>query len=236
MYGIEWCAVKTRLVLADPVWRPAVFPGAVATKHLVSRGRGLVAPAAGNTPTMDDGLGLGDRDWLEVSGRVAAELAADLRGEAFEVYLAEAARTRVMDRRPTGSEGPTEIQVTLRCGHVVAGAIDDADPVSDALTVVATGGRRLLIPVGAAVTLTGLPRRLRDEGGPTVTASIGSRLRMAAADAPVRVLLRTGGWIAGDVAFVGADHVDLVSAGRVVTVPFSSVDAWHLAAPDASVG
>jgi hypothetical protein len=179
---------------------------------------GLPFPDTGNTAAV-----ISDDPWLEAAAGLRAELDSEARDEAYEVFLAEAARGRLVDR-----SGPATVLV--RCGVVFEGVIGPAgdEAVADHLLLVETDGRALLVPARAIVTLTRSRPGLRPDG-PASPRSIGSWLRQAAlADQRVRALTGVGRWAAGRVAVVGADHVDLGEAGRTTTVAFGAVDAWSL--------
>lgn len=154
---------------------------------------------------------------------VEAESAAELAAEAVEVYVAEAARCRLPDRRGAA-------RVTLRCGVVLAGALEpDASPDA-CLSLVSDTGATVLVPVTAVLTVTGSRAALRDEG-PTGHRSLTSCLREAwQSGTRVRVLVGSGTWIGGVIRLVGADHVEIDTDGAdaAVVLPLAAVEAWVL--------
>jgi hypothetical protein len=170
----------------------------------------------GNTEAMQDGEGV----WLEAAAGIQSGLDADLRAEAFEVYVAEAARMRMQDRVGT-------VRLSLRCGHAIEGEITGDDAIGAHLRLRDDSGRHLVVPVGSITRMSGSRPGPRIEGGDrTVTSWL--RERWAVGDL-LRLLTRDGTWIVGALTHVGADHVDVVVGGETTTVPLEAVDAWSLA-------
>lgn len=168
--------------------------------------------------------------WHEAAASVQSELDKDLRAEAYELFRAETARTRLGDRFPASG---TRTRVTVRNGQVLTGFPAAAEHrVDGVVALVDAPGRVVLIPYGAVVSAEGLQPTLRLEDGPVDGWSVSARLRDAAdMDEVVAVLLVTGARVAGAVVRVGADHVDLSrGSADVVTVAFAAVDAWYLIA------
>ena len=181
-------------------------------------------PQYGHTPVVarDDDM------WLDAAAGVQSDVDADLRAEAFEVFVAEAARSRLVDR--TG-----DISVRVRSGSALRGRAFEAGFVArvDGHLVLITADRRaMLVPVGAVVTLTGASGSLRDEGAPA--RSLASVLRDCwhAGDV-VRVLCADGRWLSGRLTVVAADHADLAGADGATTVAYAGAEAWELPAPPA---
>lgn len=142
------------------------------------------------------------------------------RDGAAEVLAAEAARSRLGDRA-----GPA--RVWLRCGQVLSGVLGGAPPAEDAL-LLRTDLGEIVVPEHALVCVIGGRPGLRDEDGRPPRLS--QLLREAwTAGGSVRVLVRDGGWVAGPVAWVGADHAVLDGA-EPIAVPFAAADAWVLPA------
>jgi hypothetical protein len=161
-----------------------------------------------------------ERLWLEAAASVQSELDAEVRDEAFDVFVAEAGRCRLVDR-----DG--RIRVNLRCGQAIVGVVAPGAWPDSTLAVRVESGDLMLICEQAVVTMTGTTPRLRIEAG--LSTSLGSTLREVwGAGHPVRLLLTDGRLLGGTLLFVGADHVDLRSPDGAVTVPFSAVDAWNL--------
>lgn len=160
-----------------------------------------------------------------------ADVDKDLRAEAYDLFRAESARTRLCDR--PGQPG-SRLRVVVRSGTAISGIpADDADRVEGMLGLIDDAGRLVLIPTYAVVTASGLAPALRaEQPEPSFGWTIAARLRQAAdmGDA-VAALLQTGLRVGGGVDRVGADHVDLDrgSAGLLI-VPFAAADAWYLAA------
>lgn len=163
-----------------------------------------------------------DEMWLEAAAMVAADVDADLRREAVEVYAAEAARTRIEDLGGA-------MRVRVRCGHVLAGVADPREPIAEHLVLAASGaGARdhvaLVVPTWAVIAVDGSAVALRDEADGPRPRSIGSWLRERWHEGDVlRILDRSGTMHIGPLSMVGADHVRLAS-GRCIAL--RAVDAW----------
>ncbi len=69
--------------------------------------RGLPGPSRGHT-----GIMYPDDPWLEAAASLQMELDVQVRDEAYEVYVAESARGRMVDR-------VGEVTLLLRCGQVM---------------------------------------------------------------------------------------------------------------------
>lgn len=159
-----------------------------------------------------------DAVWLEALARVRSDEDVETRLEAREVFLAEAARCRLVDRLG-------RVRVQVRGGHQVEGALTRDPRVADHLVI--EGRCWSLVPVGAVVVLAGSRPGLRPEP-PEGERSVGSVLRdMWVVGASLRALCSDGGTHVGSLAFVGADHVDLRTAAGVLSLPFASVAAWQ---------
>lgn len=164
----------------------------------------------------------GDGLWLEAAAGVQSSLDADLRDEAYEVFVAEAARSRLVDRA-----GPA--RVSLRSGVVLDGELvpHSDDAVDGHLVLVGADGRTHLIRVSAVVSLTGSRPSLRSEGD-RVPRSFTSWLRETwSGDEAIRVLDGSGSWAAGRLGFVGADHVELARGESRTVIPLASIEAWQ---------
>lgn len=169
--------------------------------------------------------------WHEAAASVQADVDKDLRAEAYDLFRAETARTRLCDRPAAPG---SRMRIVVRSGTAIAGVrADDDHAIEGTLALIDDAGRLVLIPTYAVVTVSGLAPGLRAELPESTCAwTIAARLREAAEiGEAVAVLLQTGLRVAGGVDRVGADHVDLDrgSAG-LLGVPFAAVDAWYLAA------
>lgn len=150
-----------------------------------------------------------------------SESARQVREDAFEFFVAEAARIRLVDRRGVA-------RVIVRSGAVVTGELSPHD-VGDCLEMVDSSGHGLLVPVAAVSSIRGSRAALRDEAGPTRPRSLASRLRECwSAGGRLRVLLHTGEWTEGVITLVAADHVELVIADETCVVPYSAVEVWDV--------
>ncbi|MEI6362768.1 MAG: hypothetical protein WCP95_11595 [Actinomycetes bacterium] len=163
-----------------------------------------------------------DGVWLEAAA--AAQEAADteLRLDAFEVYQAEAARSRLTDRIGWAT-------VTLHCGTVLVGEVGrgQSPAPEGTLLVRRSDSSVIVVPVSAVAGVVGSSAGLRDEG--ELPVSLASVLRECwATRASVRLLLPEGQWTAGTIVFVGADHVELHREDENVAIPYAAVQAWNL--------
>jgi hypothetical protein len=160
--------------------------------------------------------------WLEAAAGIQAEIDEELRADAREVFVAEAARTRLSDRGG-------RVRIATRSGGVLVGRLMAPLGPEGTLSLLQSDGRVLNVACPAIVLVTGVASGLRDESGPS-TMTLGAYLRECwAVDDDLRVLASDGRWFTGTVVFVGADHCDLDCAGEVVTVPFTAMEAWQIA-------
>jgi len=162
-----------------------------------------------------------DRLWHDAAAVVEADLQDDAVAEAFEVYRAEIARSRLVDR-------VGEVEVTLTGGVDLRGRLMDDEPVADCLVLRAPEGVRWIIPVAAVRVLYGGASGLRPETEQT-PETLTSVLRRAEGST-LELRLRDGQrWHASLVA-VAADHAVLlcIRSQQQVLVPFTSVEAWGL--------
>jgi hypothetical protein len=165
--------------------------------------------------------------WFEAIAGLQADVDAELRDDAYEVFVAEAARGRVVDRVGTA-------RVVLRSGASVDGTlVTDAESRIEDHLVLHANGREVLVPLTAVVTIIGSQPGLRPDRVPdqdrAVVPRITRRLRESwQSGERVRVLTRTGDWISGVIVHVGADHADVDDDGTTITVLLRSVDAWEL--------
>jgi hypothetical protein len=166
-------------------------------------------------------MGMHDADRLlsDAAALVQAEHDADLRSDAREVFLAEAARCRLADRQGRG-------QVLLRCGVRLDGEWCPHERIVGCVTLLGPDGRRQLVAEEAIVLVTGTRSALRVEATGR-EATLGRWLREAWDDGDIlRALDASGGWHAGPVAFVGADHVAIETDMGAVVLPTGTVQAW----------
>lgn len=162
-----------------------------------------------------------ERVWLEAAAAVEGELRAEVLDEAYEVYVAEAARTRVVDR-----DGAAHVR--LRSGAAVDGVLVHDDPIAGHLSLRLPTGERAVVPVTGLVAMRGTRRRLRPESTGEDSRSLASWLRDCwSSGARLRVRTADAGTWSGILTDVGADHVGLRdAAGEDWVLPVSSVEAW----------
>jgi hypothetical protein len=161
---------------------------------------------------------MSDALWQDVASQVASDVMGASRDEAVELYLAEAARLRVID-------GTGPCRVVLRCGVTIEGVANPpgSERLRDHLCVRESSGRDGWIPSTAIVRLHGA-LAVGEDGA--ASRSLGSwlRERWAGGDI-VRLLDRQGCWTTGAVDQVGADGLCLAAGGSRVVIPFASIDA-----------
>jgi hypothetical protein len=164
-----------------------------------------------------------DRDgvWLEAGAAAQAAADTELRLDAFEVYQAEAARSRLADRIGWAT-------VALRCGTVLVGDLGGSSAhAPDGMLVLRRSDKAVLVvPVWAIVDISGSSAGLRDETARPL--SFSALLRDCWTEQAQVRLLRDGHWVGGTIVFVGSDHVELHQVDGTVAIPFASVQAWDL--------
>ena len=159
------------------------------------------------------------------TGRMSPEDPTSLRADAYDLFMAEAARVRLLERAG-------QARVILRSGVVLSGQLRTADDESvlGLLDLLTDDGRRLRVSSDAVTALVGASAALRDESGTRRATTLTTRLRETwAAGSRIRTLLRDAGWIEGVIVLVAADHVELLADGERWVIPFGAVDAWDLA-------
>lgn len=153
-----------------------------------------------------------------------ADADAEVREDAFELFMAEAARMRLTERAG-------DARVALRSGAVLTGELSapGADAVGRHLHLVDSAGRSVLVSVDAVTAIIGASAALREESTGHLARSLASRLRECwAAGSRLRVLLCDGRWIEGGIVLVASDHLELIVGGDRWVVPFAASEAWDL--------
>lgn len=148
-----------------------------------------------------------ERLFDDLEARWGEEERAASRAEIADRTRRELATVTLVSRL-AGQEGPVEL--LLPGGRRLCAPVGD---LGDGFVVLTEGTRRWLVPLGAIVQVTGLPRR---SAGPRVVTRVrrfglGAALRAIARDrAGVVVDDRAGRQLTGSIDAVGADHVDIV--------------------------
>ena len=170
----------------------------------------------------------------DLEAQAAAADAQELAAEVADRSRREVARLRLADR----ARAAIGVVVTVGVGPAgtLAGRLRRVGP--DWWLLVADGGSELLIPVGAAQWVSGLPAAATDPDAVSVVEGrlgLGYVLRIVARDrSSLTVVLRDGGSVAGTIDRVGADFVDVAEhapgearrAGAVRsarTIPFDAI-------------
>lgn len=157
----------------------------------------------------------------DLESRLAAGLAAAERDAAWEYAEAERSQLGLGDRL-RGAQGAA-IRLVTRGGQRFSGVVAQ---VGADYILLEEGRRTWLIPLAALAHLR-VPPRAR-EGGGGVAAKLGLAHALRAlrrAGQSVRVVVATGEVVAGDLVWVGRDHVDVATRVDVVTVAFAAIDA-----------
>ena len=179
--------------------------------HPSPRGRGLAAAREGHTGAMQRRRG---ELWLEAAAGLQTDLDAEVRADAYEVFLAEAARDASAGPARPGAAGAAlrpdlSWATSWRPVEVGGGA--------DCIALRQAGGRACWCPRSRrSLTMTGgrpaLQARSRPASRPI--AVVAAARGVAARRRRCGVLLRDGRWITGPIAHVGADHVELGDVAR----------------------
>ena len=183
-----------------------------------------------------DGGGLMRWDDLfrDLEAQLAAAQAAELDAEVADRVRREAALLGLLDRVRAAVGHPVVVRV------LGAGPVDGvlADVGSQWLLVAETGGREVLVPMAAVVSLGGLRAWSEAPGSAGqvfARLGLGSALRGIARDRlPVQVWLTDASVVSGTVDRVGADFVEVSEhgpgearrrdeVGSVRTVPFTAL-------------
>ena len=97
-----------------------------------------------------------ERLWWEADAALSAAAKDEVLDEAYEIYVAEAARSRMVDLCGKGT-------IRLRCGRDVTGTLGALPPVDGHLVVADESAGTSLIPLRAVVSMTGTFTHLRNE-------------------------------------------------------------------------
>ena len=146
--------------------------------------------------------------FADLEAQFEAAEAADLELEVRDRTRREASLIRTVDRLRAARGA--EVTAVLPGAGPVAGLLRDAG--EDWLLLEQPGGREVLVPLAAVLSLTGLGRRTSGEQEGEVARRLDLRwaLRgLARSRAPVQVVLVDGAVLTGTLDRVGADHVDL---------------------------
>ncbi len=164
-----------------------------------------------------------ERTWQDAAAVVEGELQVEAVEEAYEVYVAEAARTRLTDR-----EGPGLLR--LSTGSVIEGEVVVDDPIHDHLQVRLATGDIAVVPLTALICLRGTRPSLRREAREE-TRTLTSWLRSCwLAGVRMRAVTVDGLAWSGTISHVAADHVALVDdADDCWLIGLASVEHWLVA-------
>ena len=165
-----------------------------------------------------------ERLWRDAEAIVQCDVDAQAREEAYEVFVAESARMRLVDR-----VGPVDLWLT--CGAIVHGTLEDGFPIAEHLALRGHVGDEIVVPCSAVVMLRGSVAALRPEDAPKMRErTVASWLRALWAEGAVlRILLSDGQHRSGALGRVAADHVELIGTdeSEPFVIPFSSVQMWR---------
>lgn len=180
---------------------------------------GLEVVRSGKPAVMD-----AERLWRDAEAIVQRDVDAQAREEAFEVFVAESARMRLVDR--SGA-----VSLWLTCGAIVHGTLEDGFPIAEHLVLRGHVGDEIVVPSSAVVMLRGSLGALRPEDIPRMRErTVASWLRALWVEgAIIRILLSDGQRHSGTLGRVAADHVELIGTDESerFVIPFSSVQMWR---------
>lgn len=218
LYDITWIDVKALSVPVDNASR-RLFP----TPRYPKPVRGLVRPSVGNPSTMDP-----DRLWGEAMAAVQRDLDGDAMEEAHEVYVAEAGRIRLRDRRGAA-------RMRLRGGREVMAVLAEDQGITDWLLAVDEGGATLAVSERAIVWMLGSSCGLRAERDDAARSPVPSERSLSSwlrdvwrEGLLIRAGLVDGEQVTGTLTLVGADHVEVQTPDGSMTLPFAAVDLWSV--------
>ncbi|MDO8108598.1 hypothetical protein Q6348_15475 [Isoptericola sp. b441] len=147
-----------------------------------------------------------DALFADLEARLDAAAVADRVDEIAERTRVERATVGVVDRLRAQSG---QVDVLLRDGSSVSGAVSDAGPT---WFLLADGPREHLVPTAAAVAVGGLTDRVEPSAGAVLSRlGLGHVLRGLAQDRTVVRVRAAGLVLVGRVDAVGSDHVDLAA-------------------------
>lgn len=175
---------------------------------------------------MDEEFGDVERVWADAVAVVEADRDAGSVDEAHEVYLAEAGRTRLRDRRG-------RVRLALRSGGRVEGELCSPQEIIGCLLVAGEDGATHAVAESSVIWMAGSEVALRAEEGPAQARarerSLASWLREAWVEgAPVRLLTSSGEQVVVTITFVGADHVEGARGAERLVLPVTSVEVWTI--------
>jgi len=161
----------------------------------------------------------------DLAAGLDAELAADRQAELADRIRAEYGRLRLIDRLRPSLENPAGIRLGVTGHAAVGGSLQGLG--IDWLLVVDELGVQRLVSLGAVTWIRGLPGGAAEPGwegrvGAGLTLRIVLR-RLVRDLSAVTVALVSGVVVAGRLARVGADHVDLTAG---LSREPSSVETW----------
>ena len=166
-----------------------------------------------------------DRLFEDLSARWSEQERSQFAAEVADRWARDVAEIG-LERRLLGSEG--EVGLQLGDGGWTSGRVLDAGPGWVLLT--GSAGLQQLVPLAAVSAVRGLGPGSAPAPGPVAARRTLVLALRALADARLRVLVRTRtAVVRGDVARVGADHVDVrpdegpQRGGVVLTVPFGAL-------------
>lgn len=154
-----------------------------------------------------------DSAWWEPLALIRQEVATEAKDEAWALLEVERSRTRLVDRITPGA------RLTLRSGScLIVGSL--ADVLVDAI-VIDVSGRHHLVPAAAVRTAVGLATRLAPDSPQRRTPMSWLRAQVGE---PGLVHLVDGDCLRGEIAGVGADHIDLLLGDGLVSVAYAAID------------
>ncbi|MCF8526705.1 MAG: hypothetical protein K9G24_01485 [Candidatus Nanopelagicales bacterium] len=174
-----------------------------------------------------------ERLWWEADAALSAAAGDEVLDEAYEIYVAEAARSRMVDLCGEGT-------IRLRCGRDVTGTLGALPPVEGHLVVADASAATSLVPLRAVVSMTGTFAHLRNELAHDTAHHREQRLTGWLRDAwgtgvLIEILTCDSEVRRGRLAWVGADAVVVESpdpargdASLEVVIAHDAVERWSI--------
>lgn len=174
-----------------------------------------------------------DRIFEDLEGQFAHHQQEEVRAVSEDLTRAEQAQLTLADRLRGAME--RRLTVHLGAGQRLSGTVQDVGPQWVELAAEG-GGRRTVVPLSAVSMVEGLPVRARPaEDSLLSPRGLVSVLREIARDRALVQVETVSGSVAGRIAGVGADALDLhslptgeatgISSTGRMTVPFAALQA-----------
>ena len=166
--------------------------------------------------------------WVEAAAVLQAEQDVEVHEEARELALAEMAAVTLGDRI-TALDPGSAVTAMIADASTVSGAVESGAP--DHL-LLADGRERILLPLHAIASITGLPRVMHEDAAASIRSPIHSTWRSVLRECFARriqvQLASPAQTITGRLTWVGNDHLSLRDGRDEVTCPWPTVCAVRI--------